>query len=169
MGFPTCKGPLGMNFLPPSSFSQSWSCFQLQNSEALLMNQTTNILKLLIERLWLFCLEVWPLACHFLSCDSGFLYYLVSGWSTWALSPLQFWSLEESRSVSPGNSYHEVTQKALHSANNDTCKTICVLYLWSLFGIRSLYGQRDNRILWTGPTIHPFEKIFLESMPCARC
>lgn len=41
MGFPKCNGPLGMNFPPPSPFSQTdpVHCFQLQKAKELLSEQ----------------------------------------------------------------------------------------------------------------------------------
>lgn len=70
----------------------------------------------------------------------------------------------------PGNSYHEVTQKALHSANNDPVKQFVFCIFGHYLGSEVYMGKRTTEFCEQDLLFIHSKRYFLKAcqVPCAR-
>ena len=174
IGFPKCKVPHGMNFLPLSPSFQSWSCSSSPVVEEQGLVQWTELSIFL--NLWIDCgsswscsyIKIWPVACHFLSWGSGSLNYPMSGWATWALSPLPVLLSKKARCVSLGASILKQFRKQSYVLQIMTpVESLPVLCFW---WDQKFRWEGGNRFLWTQLYHSSIQKnTFIGSMPYVRC
>lgn len=124
------------------------------------VNKATNVLKLLIERLWLFLVLLPPwhviFGLSFPPWGSGSLSCLGLEWVTWPLIHLQFWS---PALCLQGTLILRQFRKQFHSANAFTCgNSLCFLFLVTTWDQKFRWEEGRIGSCEHHATIHLFKK-----------